>query len=101
MRQLSAVLLLLCLTPAIAESASCIEHPKRVKACPHIIYRSAQLPDMPKPALICICVSDFDDLLKPAASDSEKVQQNMARRQLEVTFGKNLPAIMAILERRD
>lgn len=101
MRQLSAVFLLLCLTPAAAESMACIEQPKRVKACPHIIYRSAQLPDMSKPELICICVSDFDSLLKTATTDSEKVQQNMARRQLEVTFGKNLPAIMAILQRQD
>ncbi|MBU2114789.1 MAG: hypothetical protein KKE94_13585 [Gammaproteobacteria bacterium] len=101
MRKLSAVLLLTWLVPATAaDNLSCIQAPARLKACPHLLYRVAQLPAMPAPALICICATDFAALLKPAVTDSEKVQQNMARRQMQVIYGEKLQPVLDILQRR-
>lgn len=101
MRKLSAVLLLTWLVPATAaDNLSCIQAPTRLKACPNLLYRVAQLPTMPAPALICICATDFAALLKPAVTDSEKVQQNMARRQMEVIYGEKLQPVLDILQRR-
>ena len=101
MRKLSAVLFLTWLVPATAaDNQSCIQAPTRLKACPNLLYRVAQLPTMPAPDLICICATDFAALLKPAVTDSEKVQQNMARRQMHVMYGEKLQPVLDILQRR-
>ncbi|MBU1308091.1 MAG: hypothetical protein KKE30_00995 [Gammaproteobacteria bacterium] len=100
MAKLSVALLLLWVAPVAADSSGCIQAPKRQKACPNLIYRVAQLPAMPAPAMVCICASDFAPLLVTPASDSEKVQQNMLRRQMEVVHGEKLQSVLDILQRR-
>ena len=101
MHKLAAALILLWLTPVIAaDSLPCIQNPDRVKACPNLLYRVAQLPQMSAPGVVCICATDFAALLKPAVTDSEKVQQNMARRQMEVIYGEKLQPVLDILQRR-
>lgn len=101
MRTLSALLLLLWLAPVTAaDSMRCIQDKKRQKACPHLLYRVAQLPDMPSPAIICICATDFAALLKQPATETEQVSQNMTRRQLEVQHGNKLQTVLDILKRR-
>ena len=99
MHKLSALFLLCFLAPAVADDFVCIQNPKRVKACPNIVYRSAQLPDMPAPGLICICASDFSVLLQQPKTEQEKVSQNMTRRQMEVTYGSKLQPVLDILQR--
>ena len=105
MRKLSALSLLwLALfwqAPVSADSLSCIQAPKRVNACPNLLYRVAQLPSMSKPGVICICATDFVSLLQQAKTDAERVQQNMTRRQLEVVYGENLQIVLDILQRRN
>ena len=101
MRILSVLFLLCWLTPATAaENARCIQHPKRIKACPHLLYRVAQLPGMTAPAVVCICATDFAELLTAPVTETEQVRQNMARRQMEVTHGEKLQMVLDILQRR-
>lgn len=101
MRTLSALLLLLWLAPVTAaEGMRCIQDQKRQKACPHLLYRVAQLPDMPSPAVICICATDFAVLLQQPATETEQISQNMARRQLEVQHGEKLQTVLNILKRQ-
>ena len=101
MQKLSVLLLLIWLTPATAaDSLGCIQAPKRQKACPNLLYRVAQLPTMPTPTVICICATDFAPLLTQPVTEAEKVQQNMARRQMEVVHGEKLQSVLDILQRR-
>ncbi|KUM52904.1 hypothetical protein [Rheinheimera sp. EpRS3] len=100
MPKLAAALILFWLTPVIAaDSLPCIQNPDRVKACPNLLYRVAQLPQMSTPAVICICATDFAHLLQTPADEAEKVQQNMSRRQMEVIHGEKLQAVLDILQR--
>jgi hypothetical protein len=102
MRKMSVLLLLLWLLPATAaDTLQCIAHPKRVKACPHLLYRVAQLPDMTKPAIICICVSDFRRILTLPATESEQIQFNMTKSQFAATYGAKLQGVLDILQRKN
>ncbi len=101
MPRLAALLLLIWLSPATAaNSLGCIQNPKRTAACPNLLYRVAQLPAMPAPAVVCICATDFAPLLQQPLTDSDKVRQNMARRQLEAIHGEKLQTVLDILQRR-
>lgn len=100
MRKLVAVLILFWLAPTTAaDSLPCIQNPKRVKACPNVLYRVAQLPQMSTPAVVCICATDFANLIQQPSNETEKVQQNMIRRQMEVIHGEKLQAVLDILQR--
>ncbi|MBZ9612609.1 hypothetical protein [Rheinheimera maricola] len=100
MRTLSVLLLLFWLRPvAAADNMRCIENPKRQKACPHLLYRVAELPGMAA-AVVCICVTDFALLLQQPANETEQIKQNMARRQFEVVHGDKLETVLAILNRK-
>lgn len=101
MYKLSALFLLFVIAPAAADNPTCVQNPKRTKACPNMLYRTAQLPDMTSPGLICICATDFAVLLQQARTDEEKISQNMARRQMEVIYGKKLQPVLDILQRRN
>lgn len=102
MHKLAALLLFLSLRPAAAaDNLACIQHPKRVKACPHLLYRSAQLPDMPAAAVICICASDFSALLQQPQTADEEIRLNMTKRQMAAVYGARLQPILDILQRRN
>ncbi|MEH8021919.1 MULTISPECIES: hypothetical protein [Rheinheimera] len=102
MYKLAAVLLVCFLSSAnAADSLVCVQNPKRVKACPHLVYRLAQLPDMPKPAVICICVSDFNELLIIPKTEQEQMRLNMNKRQMQVVYGNKLEPVLNILQRRN
>lgn len=101
MPRLNALLLLLGLSASTAAATeTCIQQPKRQQACPHLLYRVAQLPGMAAPKLICICVTDFAPLLQPAANETEQIKQNMTQRQLEAHHGEALQTVLAILKRQ-
>ena len=104
MHKLSATtllwLVLVWQAPAVADSLPCIQAPERVKACPHLLYRVAQLPAMAEPGLICICATDFSPLLQQARTDADRIQQNMTRRQMQVIYGDKLDTVLKILQRR-
>lgn len=101
MRKLAAALILLWLTPATAaDSLPCIQNPNRVKACPNLVYRAAQLPQMSTPEVVCICATDFEALIQPPGNETEKVLQNMTKRQMQVIHGEKLQAVLDILQRR-
>lgn len=46
---------------------TCIQDPQRTLQCPRLIYKNASLPDpqtgQNKNQLVCICLTDFRDLL--------------------------------------
>lgn len=102
MRKLLVVtLLLLGFEVTAADNLQCIQQPKRLKACPHLLYRAAQLPDMVKTDVVCICVADFYPLLSQPQTDAEQIQYNMTRRQFAVTYGAKLQSILDILQRQN
>ncbi|KKO44742.1 hypothetical protein WG68_14475 [Arsukibacterium ikkense] len=78
----------------------CIQAKNRIKACPHQLYRADKLPSQSNIQLLCICISDFEPLLRQTDGDQQKIEQNMTRRQFEVQFGEDLPVILAILKRQ-
>ncbi|MDX3775436.1 hypothetical protein QE250_15045 [Chromatiaceae bacterium AAb-1] len=94
------ILLLLSLPATAAKTSQCIQSPKRVSACPNLLYRSAQLPAMEKPQLLCICATDFSELLQPATTDTELIRQRMTKRQLEAELGMPVEPILDILRRK-
>ena len=101
MPRLAVLLLLLGLIPAKATaSPACLAHPQRQQACPNLLYRVAQLPDMTAPALICICVTDFAPLLQQPADDAGRIRQTLLEQQLQARYGQTLPIIMEILTRQ-
>ncbi|MDX1677880.1 hypothetical protein [Arsukibacterium sp.] len=76
----------------------CIQHKKRIKACPHQLYRADKLPSQKELRLICICVTDFQPLLQRPGDEQQRIEQNMLRRQYLAQFGDDLPVILAILQ---
>ena len=101
MYKLSALFLLFTVASAAADNFSCVQSPKRTKACPNMLYRTAQLPGKAAPGLICICASDFAALLQQPQTEGEKVSQNMTRRQMEVIYGDKLQPVLDILQRKN
>ena len=72
---------------------SCIQDPQRRTECPRIIYKNATLPDpqsgADKNQLVCICLTDFEDLLLEEEDDvARQVKQlriNSWTAQLGIT----------------
>lgn len=95
----SILLFSLLLPLTLAAEPACLQAANRVKACPHKLYRAAQLPDMPKTAILCICVTDFQPLLQPASSGAERLQQHRYRQQLQAELGRDIEPILQILRR--
>ncbi len=101
MRIQTALLVLIgAITVPAQASTGCIQDPKRQKACPHLLYRAAQLPGATSNSLLCICVTDFAPLLAPAKSEAEQIRQNMTRRQLEAQHGDKLQTVLDMLQQR-
>jgi hypothetical protein len=95
------VLIITTLVPAHAAAPEqCIQSKKRVKACPHQLYRADILPSQNELKLLCICVVDFLPLLVKPTSEQQKIEQSMTRRQFEVEYKEDLPVILAILKRQ-
>lgn len=101
MYKLSALFLLFTVASAAADNPGCVQNPKRTKACPNMLYRTAQLPGMAAPGLVCICASDFAALLQQPQTEGDKVSQNMTRRQMEVIYGNKLQPVLDILQRQN
>lgn len=101
MRILAVLLLLIgAITAPARANTGCIQDQKRQKACPHLLYRAAQLPGATSSSLLCICITDFAPLLAPAENETEQIRQNMARRQLEAQHGEKLQTIVDMLNQR-
>ncbi|WP_333608563.1 hypothetical protein [Arsukibacterium sp.] len=83
----------------MAAEPTCLQAANRVKACPHKLYRAVQLPDKPKTEILCICVTDFQPLLQPASSGSQRLEQHRYRQQLQAELGRDLEPILQILRR--
>jgi hypothetical protein len=86
---------------SVAADSECVQNPRRVKACPHLLYRIMQLPDQTAPALRCICVEDFQPFIQQPSSEVAQVRQRMDRSQLEAELGMELEPILRILRRED
>lgn len=103
MNKLNTLLIVSLLAmPAVAnDKKQCIQSAQRNKACPQLLYRATQLPSMSKPAVLCICVSDFSTLLSTPDSEKARILQQMEKRKLEAQFGAaDLQAILTLLNRQ-
>lgn len=101
-RMLAFVALLLCGLCSLqvkASTADCLQAPERVKACPHKLYRAVQLAGMSKPALTCICVTDFAPLLATPADATERLAQFRRKQQLTEHLQQDVEPILDILRR--
>lgn len=69
----------------------CIEDPYRREACPHIIYKTAMLPNKETgeetKQLVCVCLTDFKDLFTKADSEVKQKIKEMNLRSLSVQLG--------------
>jgi hypothetical protein len=69
-------------TVANALPSKCLQAPERQSDCPHLIYKKAALPvallNVEKGAVICICLSDFQELLNTVTSRVEQIDQEVA-----------------------
>lgn len=86
---------------SFAADSDCVQNPRRVKACSHLLYRMMQLPDQTSAQMRCICVEDFQTFLQQPSSDVAQIRQRMDRRQLEAELGMELEPILRILRRED
>lgn len=69
---------------AYALPESCIQDPQRSTECPRLIYKSAYLPDpqtgKEQKQLVCICLTDFEDLL---IQESDEVAQKIKEMRIK------------------
>jgi hypothetical protein len=84
-------------TFSTAVSADCIQSPERTQACPHQIYRLGQLENMAKPAMLCICVVDFNEFLTVPADEDAAHKQKLKRLKLEYALGQKIEPILQVL----
>lgn len=77
--------------------ADCIQSPERTTACPHQLYRLGQLENMPKPAMLCICVVDFKEFLTIPADPELAHKQKLKRLKLEYALGRKIEPILQVL----
>lgn len=60
---------------------TCIQDPQRSTECPRLIYKSASLPDpqtgRENRQLVCICLTDFEDLLTEENNDVSRKMKEM------------------------
>ncbi len=78
--------------------ADCIQSPERTLACPHQIYRLGQLENMAKPAMLCICVADFQEFLTVPTDEDEAHKQKLKRLKLEYALGQKIEPILQVLK---
>ncbi|WP_337840700.1 hypothetical protein [Rheinheimera sp.] len=95
MRFITALLLLLS-TQSLA--AECIQAPNRTEACPNMLYRLGQLPGMEKPAVLCICATDFKKFLTVPADKADAQLLQLKKMQLESELGQPIDPILAVLK---
>lgn len=86
---------------SLAADSECVQNPRRVKACTHLLYRIMQLPDQSSAQVRCICVEDFQPYMQQPSSEVAQIRQRMDRRQLEAELGMELEPILRILRRED
>jgi len=85
------------LTFSASTLADCIQSPERTLACPHQIYRLGQLENMAKPAMLCICATDFQEFLTVPADEDEAHKQKLKRLKLEYALGQKIEPILQVL----
>lgn len=79
--------------------ASCLQMAERSAPCPNQIYRAMQLPGMEKPALRCICVTDFLPLLEDAETPEQRLAQLRLKQRLKAELEHDIEPVLQILRR--
>jgi len=82
-----------------SEATGCIKAASRTSPCPNQIYRAMQLPGMDKPALRCICVTDFSLLLQEPQTPEQRLAQLRLRQQFKTELQHDIEPILQILRR--
>ncbi|XOV79553.1 MAG: hypothetical protein ACFHVJ_01020 [Aestuariibacter sp.] len=69
----------------------CIEDPLRRNPCPHVIYKTVNLPNKDtgedERQMVCICLTDFKDLFTKADSEVKQKIKEMNLRSLSAQLG--------------
>jgi hypothetical protein len=86
---------------AVALPDLCLQSPKRISACPHLLYKKSKLA-IPKLAvqandIVCLCLTDLNPLLKRSNSEIEKIDQQLAWLSLTQEYGLTKEEIMALI----
>lgn len=85
---------------AIANSAAtCIKAESRTSPCPHQIYRAVQLPNMERPELRCICVTDFLPLLSEPENAEQRLAQLRLKQKLSAQLQHDIEPLLQIIRR--
>lgn len=94
LRRLKLILLVFTLGFApftFALPEQCIEDPLRRNPCPHIIYKTVNLPNKDtgkdERQLVCICLTDFKDLFTRADTEVKQKIKEMNLRSLSAQLG--------------
>lgn len=75
----------------------CLQSPLRTNACPNLIYRVGQLPQMEKPAMLCICKSDFEEYLNPPEDETLLKLMKINKIRFEQELGYNIETVLKLL----
>jgi hypothetical protein len=78
-------------TNSLALPEQCIEDPLRRAPCPHIIYKTVNLPNKTtgeeERQLVCICLTDFKGLFSKADTEVKQKIKEMNLRSLSAQLG--------------
>lgn len=80
-------LLLVGLTTEVyALPSKCLQAPKRINACPHLIYKKSTSTvvslGVEKGGVICICLTDVKALNNTATTKVEKIEQQFSLKRI-------------------
>lgn len=93
-----AAILFTSFTSHSAENEACLQHPKRKKPCPHLLYKAVPFKDE-HTKLLCICVADFQAFLRAAKNEKEAALQKLERQDMAITLGMSEAEILKLLKR--
>lgn len=80
-------------------AAACIKAENRTSPCPHQIYRAVQLPNMERPELRCICVTDFLPLLTEPENAEQRLAQLRLKQQFRAQLQHDIEPLLQIIRR--
>ncbi|GHG77992.1 hypothetical protein GCM10010919_34010 [Alishewanella longhuensis] len=86
-------------TATASDNATCIKAASRTSACPHQIYRAVQLPNMEKPALRCICITDFLPLLSEPENAEQRLAQHRLKQQFKAELQHDVEPLLQVIRR--
>lgn len=80
----------------------CLQQPNRTAPCPHLIYKKAALAvprlNISAGQVLCVCASDFQDLLHKPTTKAEEMSQKFRLKRLSADVGLAQQALLSLLQ---